>query len=513
VSDVPIVSKQEAEESSLAEALRDELWQMTWSAVTEAAAFDCPSYPLALHIAQQLSQLYASASDGEFRYSANIRALLDASVLLCRPRVPLDIQSAYMGGDDTSDTSQQSSMPPAAVMLRISGANGDKVAEMQLQRAVLSLLKKVVPVDTVAFLSLVSSLAEVLFAVRTVLIDTRFSAEPVLLGPCPEKLRAEAGEYLLAILGKANPVPVPVLSSETSTSTAANAPPPPAPVAIPKGISTGLLDVILRRFLYDICKSAVDVRCSRSSSSFSHSIDFNPLSDSRPVTKGAQNSSSSSSRTSFLAENSNSSNSSGGVSQFFSSIGRMLSTDIHGSSGGSPQAAIGTATATPSTAAPKMPAPTTSPSALNKMRQHLVGTGNSQKNGGAISASAIATASSASDVQRSVSMAAWKPLFFLRTEFDVVATAIRRCLQLAEDEGAAVSEALGARVVLCLGCSLSPWAPEEVLSSLDATPLSPVAKDNASLEAVMEALFSRVAYKSVNMRYARYFLFMISLLL
>ena len=59
------------------ETARDELWQATWQALRDAMSVRYLSAELALHMCQSLFSLYASSSDAEFRYSANIQILLE----------------------------------------------------------------------------------------------------------------------------------------------------------------------------------------------------------------------------------------------------------------------------------------------------------------------------------------------------------------------------------------------------------------------------------------------------
>ena len=68
------------------ESARDDLWQATWQALRNAMSVRYLSAELALHMCQSLFGLYASNSDAEFRYSANIRILLEMVVVLSRPR-------------------------------------------------------------------------------------------------------------------------------------------------------------------------------------------------------------------------------------------------------------------------------------------------------------------------------------------------------------------------------------------------------------------------------------------
>jgi hypothetical protein len=184
----------------------------------------------------------------------------------------------------------------------ITSANGDRVAEMQLQRAAVILLKSISPVDSLSFLSLISALAEIVFGIRSVQIVSRFSESPIFLGPCPQKLRYEVGEYLLKILGKVSTTPTHDGDHSEETFGAVKA---------PRGISVALLDIILHRFLYDVCKSAVDIRCVM--------VDV-PLVDIEHITPSKEEGAN---EQQSAGASSVESTSGGGVGVFFSSLGKM----------------------------------------------------------------------------------------------------------------------------------------------------------------------------------------------
>ena len=59
---------------------KEVLWKLTWTAVHHSAAFPCPCPELALAIAQRVLDFYRSRAEHEFRYSENIRVLLEISI-------------------------------------------------------------------------------------------------------------------------------------------------------------------------------------------------------------------------------------------------------------------------------------------------------------------------------------------------------------------------------------------------------------------------------------------------
>ena len=209
------------------EAARDELWQLTWTSVQAAAGLESLTPVLALKVVEHLAAM-CEAHVPEFRYSANIQGLFETVVVLSRPRVA------------------KSSPVPVPVPVPVVPSQEDRVSEMQLQRAVVGLLKAVRPVDSLAFMALVSCLCELSFACQTVLSANVGTG--VALGPCAPKLRADAGAYLLDILkqslvvhdsGKPQQLEVPI---------------------VPRGLAVAVLDVVVKRYHYDLFDAAIAAR-------------------------------------------------------------------------------------------------------------------------------------------------------------------------------------------------------------------------------------------------------------
>lgn len=202
------------------EISREMLWQLTWAAVNESAKFECQSPELALHICQSMSALYTSGIDAEFKYSENIRILCETVVLLARPR-----------------------MSTSAVM-ETANARASKVAEVQLQRAVIELLRSIRPIDIVSLRSVISAFSEIAFASQYVQMPSPFSGEQIYFDSCPLKLRTDTADYFInAILNEQK-----TNDSEFITYTTL------------KGSHGVILEVVFRRFVNDLCESAMVLR-------------------------------------------------------------------------------------------------------------------------------------------------------------------------------------------------------------------------------------------------------------
>lgn len=257
----PSLSKDEVENI---EKCKLALWQLTWTAVRTTAFFTCNSVELALAISQKLKELYKSRMDHEFRYSDNVRVLLEILVALVRPRVGI------LRGAVTSASAGTAALPDLITQKQ------DRVAESQLQRAVIDLLCVIQPADGLAQSCLMSTLTEICFSVLWVqvpvapqseaaelkaAVPAAADAEWLILGAAPERLRKEAGEHLGRLL-------VLQFSSEESTSESSVVVAPvsgnklfPWASASAPFISL-MIDIVVRRFVVDICEGPLVARCS-----------------------------------------------------------------------------------------------------------------------------------------------------------------------------------------------------------------------------------------------------------
>ena len=275
------------------ESSRDDLWQSTWSALKDAVEVRSLKSELALHMCQSLSALYAASSDAEFRYSANIQTLLEMVVVLSRPRIPdvaVDGTNPQLFGMTEKDKRKCST------------------ADIQLQRAVTSLLRSIKAVDCLAFISLVSCLSELCFSFQTVLLaPPQDLGSPILLGPCDSKLRIASSQYILEILQASLDDREGVKVNTHSNGDAGRDGDALGAVPVPlisRGSALSTLDVVLKRFHYDVCASPMAARVAISERDRKGD---SGITRSRAVTSASDGSSSS------------------GSAWFLSSIGRMLS--------------------------------------------------------------------------------------------------------------------------------------------------------------------------------------------
>ena len=408
------------------ETARDELWQATWQALRDAVSVRYLSAELALHMCQSLFSLYASNSDAEFRYSANIQILLEMVVVLSRPRLQKEVSS----------------------QLSIAN-NRSTVVEMQLQRAVMDLLKSIKTVDSLAFLSLVSCLCELCFSFKNVLLSIQginhealdCGSQPIPLGPCAEKLRMAAGKYLTDILQS---------SLDDRTGSRKIQVPPQGEgesVIIPvisKGTALSTLDVVVKRFQYDICESAMNARAGRTGGEVA-----------APIARNCSNLAVGSS-----ASNDGSSSSSG--VWFLSSIGRMLST----SSEQMPSSLPVPSSLTPTQISPRRP------SVADPMHKFQ----HSGSSGASLSPSNSRPRLIPGEAPSSSSR--FRPLHNLTFEMDLLINALYICFEIADIDNAvpnhrlsistremSASLSLWTTVLSVTACCLSPWRESELTSA------------------------------------------------
>ena len=411
------------------ESARDDLWQATWQALRNAMSVRYLSAELALHMCQSLFGLYASNSDAEFRYSANIQILLEMVVVLSRPRLQNDISSQ-----------------PSIL------SNRSTVVEMQLQRAVMDLLKSIKTVDSLAFLSLVSCLCELCFSFKNVLLSVQGTnhgaldsgTQPVPLGPCAEKLRIAAGKYLSDILQS---------SLEDRTGSKKNQVPPQGerdseviPV-ISKGSALSTLDVVVKRFHYDICESAMNARAGNTGGE----VAAPRATNCNTLTVGSS------------AGNDGSSSSSG--VWFLSSIGRMLST----SSDQTPSSLPIPSSLTPTQISPRRPSVA---DPMHKFQHSGSSTSSGASLGPSPSRSRLIPGEAPSSSSR------FRPLHNLTFEMDLLISALDICFEIADIDSAvphhrmsistrevSASLSLWTTVLSVTACCLSPWRESELTSA------------------------------------------------
>lgn len=281
---------------------REDLWYMAWSSVKDISRFDAPSQELPFHICQQLSTLYTQGLDGEFRYSENIRGLLDMITVLSRPRLILPV----LDGNSTDQHDVNTTVPSdSPIMPTPSVATGnDRVAEVRLYQSIIGILKSVRPTDIISAGLLVSALAEILFAVLNAQIPPFFDDSLlVCLSQCTDKLRSDASDYLGQLLA---PTPTNASSSDNLLAAAPK---------LPKGTNGVILEVLFRRYVDDVCFPSVQRRCAIRQG-------LSKLSNKYEKTSGKSNSSTKSVDKEKPEE---SKAPSAGVGGLFSSISKLLS--------------------------------------------------------------------------------------------------------------------------------------------------------------------------------------------
>jgi hypothetical protein len=284
----PTMSKEEVEHI---ERCKHTLWQLTWAAVRNTAFFPCNSVELALAIAQKLKELYRSRLEHEFRYSDNVRVLLEILVALVRPRVGLLRVNQHASGQLTADgiaavdsTAEAGKSAYYALPDQIAQKQ-DRVAESQLQRSVMELLTTIQPTDGLAQSCLLSTLTEICFSALWVQVPVSAQSVSLLrgeegdpltvnsgsgpanagsqdedcvliLGAAPDRLRKEAAEQLTLLL-QLQPAPADSGSADPGTPRSSKlfpwATPTPAFLSL-------VLDIVVRRFVADICEGPLLVR-------------------------------------------------------------------------------------------------------------------------------------------------------------------------------------------------------------------------------------------------------------
>eukprot|EP01038_Epipyxis_sp_PR26KG_P012463 gene12463-16716_t len=209
------------------ESNKQNLWKLTWVAIHDASFFACPSPELALAVGKSLYELFKSRIDHEFRYSDNIRVLLEIVVTLSRPRLLLT-------KDIEGDT--------------IPAVKPNRVAEVQLQRVLMDLLKEIHPVDSMSASLHASALTEICFGFQYIQTLSPLSKEVMIMQPSLDKLRIEAGEFLLSTLDIG---PDDIINDDSSTVSRTSL----------QSFSLLVINVmVFRRFVCDICNNSIQNR-------------------------------------------------------------------------------------------------------------------------------------------------------------------------------------------------------------------------------------------------------------
>jgi hypothetical protein len=308
------------------EVAREKLWQMAWAAVRSCVCIDRIGSELPLHTCQQLQDLYLGGMDGEFRYSQNVKSLLDLVLCLARPRLGISIT------EPQSSSGKSFSLDGVAVedgRTAQATTKMNKIADAQFHRGIMNLLRSVVAVDIVSFSALVATLSKLAFgrsfmemsyylwpSARSTNID--LSRRCIVLGPVDPKLRSDAGEYLHTILiakeiakiaGSQGPNP-----SSDSTATSTSTPLPQVFLDLPQEWNAVALEVIVQHFVAELCANPSIAR--------SNLVDLSQ-------SKGdVISSSGDNSKPGLPSSPSKQQPAAGGFSGFFSAIGRMITSSL-----------------------------------------------------------------------------------------------------------------------------------------------------------------------------------------
>lgn len=316
-------NEDKGELDGLTEVAREKLWQSAWSAVRDCVCYERIGSDLALHICNQLKDLYSGGMDGEFRYSQNVKTLLELVVCIARPRTgislpPIGASSSLVADGSGHGASVEQSIEDGHNIVQLN-AKMNKIADSQLARGVILLLRTIAPVDIVAFSSLMTTLSELAFGRSCIemsysVANTDGGAKIqrcIVLGPVDAKLRGEIGEYIISILSaKERAAEAGQVDQDVS----------PTPLSavfldIPPSWLGVCLEVVVKNFVNDLCfrpslRRSNLVGISSGSDKSSRSESASPNGKKHPVQRA------------------NSFSSSSGIGGFFSSIGKMLTNTL-----------------------------------------------------------------------------------------------------------------------------------------------------------------------------------------
>lgn len=199
------------------EVARGALWCSAWDAVRMSTCFTSSGSDLPLHICKHLQELYIGGIDAEFRYSQNVKSMLEIVAVVARPRVVVDviISNAAVGtefskrGDFPSEQFQSMRLLDANEGDGRGGQSG-KLGETQLCRGVMSLIRTIRPVDVISFSCFITTLADLCFtgchyvqlpSMESILFKLSTGNDrTIIFAPVDEQLRSEAGKLLMSAI-------------------------------------------------------------------------------------------------------------------------------------------------------------------------------------------------------------------------------------------------------------------------------------------------------------------------
>jgi len=193
------------------EACRKDMWQATWNAVTDAAKYNGQCSDLALHICQSIMTIFNESANQEFSHMQNLRSVCELLATLARPRISSDGEGSAVG-------------------------NRSKVTDMQLYRVIQEFLKVLTPKSVESATLIASAIVELCFSNQYAQMQSPINGEKICMAPCPQKFREEVGEFFMKSF-------LPTCSKIAD-----------------KECVISLVDTVFRRFISDMCGSAISRR-------------------------------------------------------------------------------------------------------------------------------------------------------------------------------------------------------------------------------------------------------------
>jgi hypothetical protein len=277
------------------EVCRQALWEVAWSAVRMAICYGSVGTELPIHICKHLQELYVGGIESEFRYSQNVKSLLEMLVILARPRVAASVIQRTTTGPVTgtggaSATQQQFSIlqfeterpqsegNSSSSMLRSSARMG-KLGTSQLHRAIMTLLRSIRPHDVLSFSCLVVAISDLCFtgAHYAQMASTNLTSglasvsgtgavagtggeeedaeaeRRIIFSPVDEALRSEACKYLMLLFSP---------DSGSASDQSFSDPSSGVGFAVSSDwLATGV-EVVVRKFVEGLCEPLLATRAS-----------------------------------------------------------------------------------------------------------------------------------------------------------------------------------------------------------------------------------------------------------
>jgi hypothetical protein len=255
------------------EVCRQALWELAWSAVRMAICYGSVGTDLPIHICKNLQELYVGGIESEFRYSQNVKSLLEILVILARPRVQASVtqrtrQFSLLQFEMERPQSEGGDRPPSSSISRSSTRMG-KLGTSQLHRAIMGLLRAIRPHDVLSFSCLVVAISDLCFtgahyaqmastnltlgtgAAATTYEDDTETERRIIFSPVDEALRSEACKYLMQIFSDSDRTGTTGSDSSTGSGFAVSS----------DWLATGV-EVVLRKFVEGLCDPLLATRAS-----------------------------------------------------------------------------------------------------------------------------------------------------------------------------------------------------------------------------------------------------------